>query len=221
MGRRQKRRKRIIPQDIIRRYDLEEVSGCVKYYQKALYHDLVGTESERRYAFWLVVRPAFKIAKTILIDDGLEPDEAESEIFIAIANLFKKFDPQRSSLITYINNYGLDRVLGLHKKLKKTNRQYVSWEDFEKLLSPYEVNDDFSLRIDNILFHNKMLPKDLTHLDRYAISKMLLWRRPMTKILDLAVGIDAPKTWVRGYLRKLAGKLLVLMPTKRKGVQCH
>jgi hypothetical protein len=126
--------------------------------------------SERRYVLYILLRPSLTWFAKALIETGLEEDEVESEIYILIHNLLKKYNPSRSSLVPYIENqlpWAASKILSIHKKTIETPIGI----DIE--LGSYNMQEEVCLSVPNILLESKWIVRDLSFSEKNLILRLL------------------------------------------------
>jgi len=155
-------------------------ASLIRNYESALFYEKKLPRSERLYAFYLLTRPLFDWLKTYLITLGLEPDEAESELFILAAEIFGKFDPNKSSIIPYLSRAiiwetnHLLRLLDVGDNKQAPKGLLVSEES-------YHLDNEIYLKTPDILFEQKYLGKCFTKGQKYLISIILAADEKVTR----------------------------------------
>jgi hypothetical protein len=103
---------------------------------------------------------------------NLEPDEAESELYILCANLFKGFDYTKSSIIPYLSKHIPWKINHLKRKLDKTLLTEEA-SGFTILDSSYEIEEEYYWSVPEILINDKYVGKSFTKSEKYLIYIIL------------------------------------------------
>jgi len=143
----------------------------LRYYERVLFHDEGYAKSERVYAFYLLLKPLLEWIRIEIRDIGLVDDEIESEIYILCAELFNKYDKNKSSIVPYIERQLPYFVSNCFNRL---NKNYTC-QDF--LYSPnntYELDEEFYWRTPGILFEDRYVGKCFTRGQKYIIHRILV-----------------------------------------------
>ena len=142
----------------------------LRNYTNALFHQKKWPVSKRRYVFYLILKSSLGWIKDSLLTAGLEEDEAESEIFLLTTRLFTDYNPNKSSIVPYIERYLSWKVADLINKYKK--EQTLSAE-FLCIENSYEIESEFYLTIPGFLFEERWLAKSLSQFQKHLILKVL------------------------------------------------
>jgi hypothetical protein len=119
--------------------------------------------------FWQLLKPNLSwIKKSFIQDYRLEPEEADSEIYLFCNRLLKKYNPEKSSIIPYLskmtewefNNY--KRIL---------DKKYSIKDVFVKKEGYYNLEEEYYWS-EKILFETKWL-KNFSKSDKYLIYLVL------------------------------------------------
>lgn len=163
--------------------------------------------TKKRIIFWRVLNSSLLWIHTRLVEIGLDPCEADSEIFILCCELFDKFDINKSSIIPYIENNIRFKAAELMRKVKKDP---AILSGLLQLEGTYEMDNEVYLTSPGFLFENKWLAKNLSQAQKNLILKILT-TDPLTK-KDLANRCRLSKNTVRTQLQNIAiafkGRLL-------------
>jgi len=144
----------------------------LRNYEHALFYQKEQPQHERLYAFYLLVRPLFDQLKEDLLLEGLEPDEVESELFILAADIFKGFEPEKSSVIPYLSKALIWKTGHLLRRLEKSSLGETPG-GLLKSSRPYRLSNEVYLKSPDILFEDKYLGKCFTKGQKYLISIIL------------------------------------------------
>jgi hypothetical protein len=124
----------------------------------------------------------------------LEPDEAESELYLLCARLFENFDKDKSSIIPYLRSHIPWKAHHLIRKLTKYHRR----EDTCGLtMLPEEldmIHEEYYWRVPDVLIIDKFVGKLFTRDQKYLISKILMSEdnKLTTKDLAISCGVSRP-----------------------------
>lgn len=172
----------------------------LRNYANALFHQKKGSLSRRRYVFYLALRSSLGWVKDSLIDEGLEEDEAESEIFLLTTRLFKKYNPERSSIVPYIEgclSYKAADLIRKHKEPPALPPRFLHPEE------SYEIEGEYYLTGPGFLFENRWLAKNLSRSQKHLILKVLM--TDSTGARSLANNCLLGKSTVTNQLQDIAG----------------
>ena len=137
----------------------------LRKYEKSLFHTKDLPKHERLYGFYLLLRPILGWLKEALIEKGLEPDEAESEIFLFASYLFDKFNTNRSSIIPYLEK----AIPWATAKLLRTKKEAeITYQEEE-----YFLDEEFYWDPIKILIEDRYVGKCFTRGEKYIILKVL------------------------------------------------
>lgn len=156
--------------------------------------------SRRRYLLYLILRPALGRLIDTLIEHGLEPDEAESEIFILVCQVFMSYDTSESCFLYHVEKSLPARAQTLLKRFAKEETVPFATED-----EAYEIENEFYLSIPGILFEQRWLVRDLSQYEKTIILRVLAEDRPGRKAL--ANSCQVGESTIERDLHILAGKL--------------
>jgi DNA-binding phage protein len=143
-----------------------------RLYERSLFRNREEPRSERLYVFYLLLRPIILWLKDELVIRGLEPDEAESEIFLLADDIFKHFDTTKSSIIPYLMKAIMWRINKLRKKL---DEQELKEEPYGLLKMPeeYYIDTECYLKPLEFIFEDRYLGKCFTNGEKYLIYIIL------------------------------------------------
>jgi hypothetical protein len=143
---------------------------------------------DRVYVLYLLLLPSLNWIKPSLEELGLEKDEIDSELFLIVSELFKKYDYNKSSLIPYIEKYLPIYIASRLKYLKRSSFEIVSGlirkDDLDY------IKEEYYLSIPDILFEDKFICKHFTKRQKYLIYKILindsLSTRELVKLINVS-----------------------------------
>jgi hypothetical protein len=156
--------------------------------------------AKKRYLLYLLLRPALGWLRRSLISSGLEPDEAESEIFILVSKILSSYDASRSCFLYHVENYIPWCSFSLLKKAAKEEAKITATNE-----EVYEMGGEVYLTIPNVLFEDRWLLRDLSQHEKNLILRVLMEDRPSRKAL--ANSCQVGESTIDRDLRILAGKL--------------
>lgn len=158
--------------------------------------------ADKRYVLYLLLRPSLVWLKNQLKEKGLEEDEAESEIYILIDMLLKKYDPTRSSFVPYVEKqlpWIASRVVNNQKELKEI--PYGIDIDY----GSYQIEEEVGLSVPNILLEKRWIARDLSFSEKNLILRLLT--ADDSSCRTLANGCGESKSSINNRLNDLSDKL--------------
>ena len=161
------------------------------------------TLARRRYLLFLILRPAIEWIKEKLVEEGLESDEAESEMFLLVSKLFLGYDSEKRCFLYHIERKLPWLVSTLLKKLTKQEKEEPSGLILDE--KTYEMDGEVYLTIPNILFEDRWMARDLSQHEKNLILRMLIEDQPGRRAL--ANNRQVSESTIDRDLRILAGKL--------------
>lgn len=179
-------------------------AALIKTYQRSLFHDTQIPQSERIYTFYLLVRPLLKWLVPVFSEYNLERNEVESEIYLFCAELFKKFNPAKSSIIPYLEKYIPWTTNHWIRRLKKNN-PFVSKnspKDVQK--ESYTLQEQYYWHPEKILFEERYVGKVFTKAEKYVISILLTTDQADLTQSGLARIYGLSRTTMINQLKKLS-----------------
>lgn len=156
--------------------------------------------SRRRYLLYLILRPALGRLKNDLVQQGLEPDEAESEIFLLVSAIHASYDAEKGCLLYHVEKTLPAKAKDLLGRRRKEPVPVILEED-----SGHEIENEFYLTVPGILFEKRWLARDLSQYEKNLILRMLIEDRPGRKAL--ANSCQVGESTIERDLQILAGKL--------------
>jgi len=148
-------------------------ANLLRTYQNALFHKINIPKSKRIYAFYLLLRPIISWLGTTLLKYNLEEDEVESELYLFCAELFNKFNPQKSSIVPYLEKY-IPWIAGHWiDKFKRTILPEISSGLIDIQEEPYYIQEQFYWTPENILSEERYVGKSFTRSEKYVIYTVL------------------------------------------------
>jgi hypothetical protein len=160
--------------------------------------------STRRYVFYLLLLPALGWALRALIEEGLEPDEAESEIFLLTNLLFEGYNPEKSSLLYYVESRLPWRVAELIEHIGR-HKSEIPVGLLLPIEDSYEMPDEIYLSAPQILFEDRWLAKGLSRHEKHLILRVLTEEELDCR--SLADTCQIGKSTMNNRLRDLASRL--------------
>lgn len=112
-----------------------------------------------------------EIKKNLINSISLSSEELDSELYICCYNIYKRYDPTRSSLVPYLANGIVWELEKLQKRLKKT--ELKEFLKKKKRTNCYYMQEEYYLDPLKILKETKYL-KNFTKVDKFLILGMLL-----------------------------------------------
>lgn len=176
-------------------------AALLRNYQSVLFHDKTHPLSERRYVFYLLLRPILEWLKSILMTKGLESAEAESELFIFCSGLFDKFDSTKSSIVPYLNKQIPWSIEHLARRFNKKEAQFYDVIDYE------ELDEEFYWSIPNILTEDRYTGKVFTKAEKYLIFRILALDDDKLTQVDIAEQLGVNRLTANKYLLEIREKL--------------
>lgn len=162
-----------------------------------------GPQQPRQYTFYVLLRPVLDWAKTAFVEAGLEPDEAESELFLLTIRIFNKYDLTKSSIVPYVERAITWEVSSFIKKLSRKEVR----DPFEHEIS-YQMPDEIYLSIPAFLLENKWLARDLSRAEKHLILRLLVNEHQGCRTLadDCRMGKTAMNTRLSNLVGKIRGR---------------
>ena len=169
-------------------------------------HGLLSVNHENKYkGFYLVIRPLLKWVKPHLEKEGLEPYEAESELYIISCDLLDGFNPDKSSLVPYICRQSVWYIKKHAEKVKRyTREKFVELKDYD---ISYEYDNEFYLSVPFLLREEKYIARHLTRGERYITSKILESDKQSLSQAKLAGILNIERATLKTLLNNIAEKL--------------
>lgn len=148
-------------------------ADLIRTYQNAIFHKKDVPKSERIYAFYLLLRPILSWLGKTLSEYNLQRDEVESELYLFCAELFNRFNPQRSSIIPYLEKH-VPWIAGHWvEKMKRTMLYEIPSGLIKTSGEPNYIQEQFYWKPENILFEERYIGKFFTRAQKYIIFKVL------------------------------------------------
>lgn len=138
-----------------------------------LFRQPEGPLNYRITVFWKLLRPTLKWLREELITKcNLEPEEADSEIYLFCATLFKGYNPDKSSIIPYLAKFIHLYKIKLINKLLKFNKEIPSGllkypEEF------YWPVEEYYYSSPKILFEDKFIKNIFTLGEKCVINAII------------------------------------------------
>lgn len=173
----------------------------LRNYQSVLFHDETNPISERRYVFYLLLRPLLQWLKPILVSKGLEPAEAESELFLLCSDIYDRFNPKKSSIVPYLEKQIPWSIGRLARRFKKKE------PEFHYDTIQYEMEEEFYWSTPEILIENKFVGKLFTNSEKYVISKILTSDDDKITQVDIAMQLGVSRITVNKHISEIRDKL--------------
>lgn len=192
-----------------------KLANLIKEAETELFYNPIVSENKRIYYFWKLIRPLLSwFEKGIIQTYELEPAEAESYIYLFAAKLFKNFNPQKSSIIPYLQKQipwqAKDFCLTLTKKYNK----FYSFPGNEIVNSyqndSYNSIEEFYWATPKILFEEKFIGKVFTKSQKYIISKILSTDDNSLSQVNLAKKLNLSKDMLVSHLKVIKSTMEVL-----------
>ncbi|RLD51553.1 MAG: hypothetical protein DRI97_15540 [Bacteroidetes bacterium] len=158
----------------------------------------------RNKSFYLAVRPFLKWIKPCLIGYSLSKQEAESELFILACDLLERYDPEKSSLVPYLQKQTIWAVASVFTKVDKQTFPFPEREETEE---SYEYEDEFYLTGSFVLLEDKFIPKTLSKGERYIVSTILALDKESLSQAKLASILSIERPTLKTKLLEIASKL--------------
>lgn len=178
-------------------------------YEGVIFYSDDYPRKDKLYSFYLLLRPTVGWLKRELVHLGLEPDEAESEIFILADTLFRYFDKERSSIIPYLEKqipwYTSKLLKSVKNKLRPAKEPLRYYDDFK-----YEMDEEFYWRVPGILFEERYVGKCFTRPMRYVIFTILMADDKELSVSRLACQLGIHRHIMRAKLEDIAAKCQTL-----------
>lgn len=158
---------------------------------------------QKRLVLFLLLRPALGWVKTRLVSAGLEPEEAESELFLMVARLLLRYDSSKAALLVYLHKSIPWESRALIRKQQKFSPEVLSGLVVEEGF--YEEDQEVGISIPDILFDNRWMLRDLPRHEKLLILRMLT--EDDLGCRTLADKCQVSKSTINHDLQILAGKL--------------
>jgi hypothetical protein len=173
----------------------------LRNYQKVLFHDDTNPLSERRYVFYLLLRPILQWLKLVLISNGLEPSEAESELFLFCCNLYTRFDSKKSSIVPY-----LERAIPweINHLMRRFKRKELKIQD---ITESNKIEEEYYWNIPDIILEKRYVGKFFTSGEKYIISKILASDDDKLTQVDIATQLGVTRVTANKYISEIREKL--------------
>ena len=169
-------------------------------------HSLLSTDHENRgKGFYIAIRPILKWVKPYLVREGLTSDEAESELYLLSADLLKGYNPNRSSLVPYVQRQTLWYMEAMSKRVKRFSR--FDYEELGGYDKTYELKDEIYLATPQILFEERYIGKVLDRTEKFIVSQILESDSKELSQAKLAKRLDIDRKTMRKKLLDIAVKL--------------
>lgn len=123
------------------------------------------TYNDRLILFHKIVSPLYGKFIEKLLETGLSQEETPGELYLISDNILKKYNPNKSSLVPYI-----ERILFWYLNQIRPNKNYYPLEFIEE----YQLDEEFYYSIPNILLEEKYIGKLFTKEEKYIIYKLIL-----------------------------------------------
>lgn len=123
------------------------------------------TYNDRLILFHKVVSPLYGKFTEKLLYNGIKEEEIPSELYLISDKILKKYNPNKSSLVPYI-----ERMLFWYLSQIKKDKIYYPLEFIEE----YQLDEGFYYAAPNILFEEKYIGKLFTKEEKYIIYKLIL-----------------------------------------------
>lgn len=150
-----------------------KTSYLIRLYQNSLFHDTTTLQSERIYVFYLLLTPILGWLKETLSRYDLEKDEIESEIYIYSAKLFKKFNPEKSSIIPYLEKHIPWEAGHLIERFERKTDKEIPYSLINTKEKTYEIQEEFYWDAKKILFEDRYVGKIFTRAEKYIILNII------------------------------------------------
>ena len=135
-----------------------------------LFYEDEWTLAKKYKVFWRVLGDSLLWIHIRLLKAGLEPFEANSEIFLLCCRLFREFDTSKSSIVPYLENNISWMAAELLRKYKQSPEIPSGLIQTE---GTYEMEGEIYLTSPGFLFENKWLAKGLSKAQKNLILKIL------------------------------------------------
>ena len=120
--------------------------------------------TDRLKLFHKIISPLYKNISERLLLTGTFKKDLDGSLYLISDEIFKKYNPERSSLVPYI-----ERVLFWYLDQIKEKKEYYPLEFIEE----YQLDEEFYYRVPNILFEDKYIGKLFTIEEKYVINQIL------------------------------------------------
>ena len=170
-------------------------ANLIRSYQNALFYKPTEPKHERQYVFYILLRPILSWVKETMVNDfSLEPEEAESELYLLCCRLFDKFDKDKSTLVPYLKKHLPWKVNHLIRKLNKYSQRELPAGLTKIPEEPYKLQEEYYWKIPDLLTTDKFVKKLFTKSLKYYIYKILASEddKLTKKDLSKSCGISRP-----------------------------
>lgn len=176
--------------------------ALLRSYASVLFYSDEWALSSKRYIFYVLLRPVLDWVKDSLVSAGLEPEEAESEIFLLSARLFKDYDPHQWSIVPYLERHVPWKVSSLLQKVEPPPEVPVG---LLKQEGSYEMEFEPGLSVPGFIFEDKWLARNLSQRDKHLILKILTVDEP--RVRNLSDACKVSKSTVANNLQNVADNM--------------
>lgn len=179
------------------------IKNRIRKYEYSLLNNEHSYE-DRLYTLYLLLLPALKWHRNILSNLGLSKIEIESEIYLMIDSMFKKFDKEKSSLVPYLEK-ALDWYFSAVKNNIDKNEILTCLEDTEDI---YLLDEEFYFSVPDILYGNSYIKKYFTKAEKYLIYRILISDDDRLSERKLARDIGISRENLRNRLENIRNILI-------------
>jgi hypothetical protein len=189
-----------------------KTANLMRTFANALFHKRDTPQSERIYAFYLLLRPMLSWLGETLSEYNLEKDEVESELYLFCAELFKRFNPKKSSIIPYLEKH-IPWIAG--HWVAKLKRNIIPEEPqglFIESEGTCEIQEQFYWTPENILFEERYIGKSFTVSEKYVIFRILIADKSDLTQAGLARICGLSRKTMINKLKEMSSKLEEIKP---------
>ena len=159
---------------------------------------------DRLYTLYLLLVPVLKWHRGVLSDLGLSNVEIESELYLMIDSMFRKFDKEKSSLVPYLEK-ALDWYFSSLKNNIEKDENLTCLEETKELSL---LDEEFYFSVPDILYGNSYIKKCFTKAEKYLIYRILISDDDRLSERKLARDIGISRENLRNRLENIRNILI-------------
>jgi len=191
----------------------EKIAKLLRKAEIPLFREPTSSKSDRLRVFYKLIRPLLSWIKEDYISRYfLTSQEAESELYLFSAQLFDKYNPNKSSIVPYLTKF---IVFYKTKYDRKLSRQYLSEEIPSGLIAPpkkiTEIQEEYYLSCPNFIFESRFLGKSFTLIAKYIITVLLTMDKEDLNTYNLSRKFNVSRQTMKKHLDEISEQLEELL----------